>query len=70
VSHPRKVARKTFPPRIEAPITGENEHQLGQLVATLGEKKALEALDLFIRKCGWDDWQCVRNVIRRIARAK
>ena len=57
-------------PELRAPITGEIERQLKQLVAEFGEKKVLEALDPLIMKCKWNDWQCVANAIRRIARRK
>ena len=67
-SRPKRVAGKTFLPKVEGPITGEIEDQLEQLVARFGEEKLLKVLDLFIRKCKWDDWQCVRNAIWRIAR--
>ena len=55
---------------LQAPITGEIEQQLKQLVAKFGEKKVLEALGPLITNCKWNDWQCVANAIRRIARQK
>ena len=61
---------KRFPPELDAPITSEIERQLKQLVAKFGEKKVREALDPLIAKCKWNDWQCVANAIRRIARQK
>src|SRR4029079_18299233 len=61
-------SRERFPPELQAPITGELEHQLKQLVTKFGEKKVREALDPLIKKCKWNDWQCVANAIRRIAR--
>lgn len=51
-------------------MTGEIEHQLKQLVAKFSEQKVREALDPLITKCKWNDWQCVANAIRRIARQK
>jgi hypothetical protein len=61
---------KTFPLELRAPITAHVERQLKQLVAQFGEKQVLEALDPLVTKCKWNDWQCVANAIRRIAREK
>ena len=44
--------------------------QLEELVAKFGEKNVREALDPLITKCKWNDWQCVANAVRRIARQK
>jgi hypothetical protein len=55
---------------LRAPITGEIERQLKQLVVQFGEKKVLEALGPLVNRCKWNDWQCVANAIRRIARNK
>jgi hypothetical protein len=49
-------------------LTADVERQLKQLIAQFGEKKVREALDPLITKCKWNDWQCVANAIRRIAR--
>jgi hypothetical protein len=49
-------------------MTREIEDQLRKLVAKFGEQKVREALDPLITKCKWNDWQCVTNVNRRIAR--
>ena len=65
-----RTRRLDIPPELEAPITGEIERQLKQLVAQFGEKKVLEALDPLVTKCKWNDWQCVANAVRRIARQK
>ena len=46
------------------------ERQLEQLVVQFGEKKLLEALNPLVTKCKWNDWQCVANAIRRLARAR
>jgi len=66
-----KVAKRTrqlhIPPELQAPITGEIEHQLKQLVTQFGEKKVFESLDPLVTKCKWNDWQCVATAIRRIA---
>ena len=58
------------PPELRAPMTAEIEDDLKSLVARFGEKKVLEALDPLITKCKWNDWFCVANAIRRIARQK
>jgi hypothetical protein len=63
----RKV---NVPAELHAPITGEIEEDLKNLVGRFGEKKVLEALDPLITKCKWNDWQCVANAIGRIARQK
>jgi hypothetical protein len=49
-------------------MTGDIERQLKQLVAQFGEQKVLKALAPLITKCKWNDWQCVANAARRIAR--
>jgi hypothetical protein len=49
-------------------MTRQIEQQLEQLVAKFGERQVLEALDPLVTKCKWNDWQCVTNAIRRIAR--
>jgi hypothetical protein len=46
---------KRFSPELRAPITADVERQLKQLVARLGEKQVLEALDPFVTKCKWKD---------------
>ena len=51
-------------------MTAEIEHQLQKLVAEFGEQKVCEVLDPLITKCKWNDWQCVADAIRRIAREK
>ncbi|PYX98987.1 MAG: hypothetical protein DMG62_22370 [Acidobacteria bacterium] len=63
-------ASERFPLDFQAAITADVERQLKQLVAKFGEKKVREALDPLITKCKWNDWQCVANAIRRIAREK
>ena len=69
VSKRRTRTRKLgFAPELRAPITAEIEDDLTNLVARFGEKKVLEALDSLLTKCKWNDWQCVANAIRRIAR--
>jgi hypothetical protein len=51
-------------------VTRDIEDQLKELVARFGEEKVLEVLGPLITKCKWNDWQCVANAIRRIARQK
>jgi hypothetical protein len=48
----------------------EIEQQLEQLIAQFGEKHVLAALDPFVTKCKWNDWECVANAISRIGRYK
>ena len=67
-SNPRSRTKENIPRELRAPITADVERQLKQLVAQFGEKKVREALDPLITKCKWNDWQCVANAIRRIAR--
>ena len=59
-----------MPSELRAPITAEVEDDLQKLVAKFGEMKVLEALDPLVTKCKWNDWQCVANAIRGIARRK
>jgi hypothetical protein len=59
-----------FPPELHALVTRDIEDQLKELVARFGEEKVLEVLGPLITKCKWNDWQCVANAIRRIARQK
>jgi hypothetical protein len=66
----RPTRRLDIPPELQAPITGKIERQLQQLVAQFGEKEVLDALEPLVTKCKWNDWQCVANAIRRIARQK
>ncbi len=49
-------------------MTAEIEQGLQMLVARFGEKKVLERSTRVVTKCKWNDWQCVANAIRRIAR--
>ena len=63
-----RTRKVSIPPELRAPMTPEIERQLEQLVAQFGEKQVLEALDPLVTKCKWNDWQCVANAIRRIAR--
>ena len=51
-------------------MTADVERQIKDLVAKFGEKKVREALEPLVTKCKWNDWQCVANAIRRIARQK
>jgi hypothetical protein len=56
-----------IPPELQAPITGEIERKLQELVAECGEKKVMDALDPLVAKCKWNDWQCVATAIRSTA---
>jgi hypothetical protein len=51
-----------------APMTGEIERQLGQLIAKFGYKKLQDALALLVTKCAFQDWLCVANAVDRLAR--
>ena len=62
--------RAKIPSELEAPITREVERQLEQLIFKFGEKKVCDVLGPLVTQCKWNDWQCVANAIRRIARKK
>src|SRR5437763_16212502 len=64
----RRTRKVDIDPEVRAPITADIGDDLKNLVARFGEKKVLEALDPLVTKCKWNDWQCVANAIRRIAR--
>ena len=66
----RRRLKTELVPELRGPMTREIEQQLEELVSQFGEKKVLEALDPLVSKCKWNDWQCVANAIRRIARDK
>ena len=51
-------------------MTRDIERELEELVAKFDERKVRAALDPLVTKCKWNDWQCVANAIRRIAREK
>ena len=53
---------------LRAPITGEIERQLEQLVTRFGHRKVRDALTPLINKCAFQDWQCVANAVDRLAR--
>ena len=52
----------------QAPITGEIERQLEQLVTRFGHRKVRDALTPLINKCAFQDWQCVANAVDRLGR--
>ena len=58
-----KAARKRkaapLPAELLAPMTGEVEEQLRQLVQRFGVEKVRDALVPLIAKCRFSDWQCV-----------
>ena len=60
--------REKIPSELEAPITRKVERQLEQLIFKFGEKKVYDVLGPLVTQCKWNDWQCVANAIRRIAR--
>ena len=66
----RLTRKLDIDPELRVPITANIEDDLKNLVARFGEDKVLEALDPLITRCKWNDWQCVANAIRRIARQK
>jgi len=53
---------------LRAPMTGEVEEQLRQLVQRFGVEKVRDALVPLIAECKFSDWQCVANALTRIAR--
>src|SRR5262245_16316111 len=61
-----KAAR--IPAELLAPMTGEVEQQLRQLVQRFGVNKVRDALVPLIAECKFSDWQCVANAVTRIAR--
>jgi hypothetical protein len=65
-----RTRKLDIPRELRAQITSEIEEDLKNLVAKFGKKKVLEALDPLVTKCKWNDWQCVANAVRRIARQK
>jgi len=66
----RCKASERIPREPRAPMIREIEQQLEQLIAQFGEKHVLAALDPFVTKCKWNDWECVANAISRIGRYK
>jgi hypothetical protein len=65
-----RTRRLSIDPELRAPITGEIERQLQELVHQFGEKEVLAALDPLVTECKWNDWFCVANAIQRIAARK
>jgi hypothetical protein len=53
---------------LRAPITGEIEGQLEQLVTRFGYRKVRDALTPLINKCAFQDWLCVANAVDRLGR--
>ena len=53
---------------LEAPITGEIERQLEQLIRKVGYRRVRDALAPLVTKCKWNDWLCVANAVDRLAR--
>ena len=53
---------------LAAPMTGEIERQLEQLIAKFGYEKVRDALTPLMAKCAFQDWLCVANAVDRLAR--
>jgi hypothetical protein len=53
---------------LAAPMTGEIERELKQLIAKFGYKKVQDALAPLVTKCAFQDWLCVANAVDRLAR--
>jgi len=64
----RQKKRELVPAELFAPMTGEVEEQLRQLVQRFGVEKVRDALVPLIAECKFNDWQCVANAVTRIAR--
>jgi hypothetical protein len=52
---------------LAAPMTGEIERQLEQLIARFGYEKVRDALAPLMAKCSFRDWLCVANAVDRLA---
>src|SRR5436190_21047967 len=50
-----------LPAELLAPMTGEVEQQLRELVEQFGVKKVHDALVPLIAECKFSDWQCHRD---------
>jgi hypothetical protein len=57
-----------LPAELLAPMTGEVEEQLRQLVQRFGIGKVRDALIPLIAECKFSDWQCVANAVDHIAK--
>jgi len=64
----RGKKRVPIPAKLLAPMTGEAEEQLRQLIQRFGVEKVRDALVPLIAKCKFSDWQCVASAVTRIAR--
>src|SRR5689334_19640741 len=64
----RQKKREPIPAELLAPMAGEVEEQLRQLVQRFGVEKVRDALVPLIAECTFSDWQCVANAVTRIAR--
>lgn len=53
---------------LEAPMTGDIEHQLERLIRKVGYRRVRDALASLVTKCKWNDWLCVANAVDRLAR--
>jgi hypothetical protein len=64
----RQKKREPVPAELLAPMTGEVEEQLRQLIQRFGVEKVCDALVPLIAECKFSDWQCVADAVTRIAR--
>src|SRR5215468_7974560 len=64
----RGKKRVPVPAELLAPMTGEVEKQLRQLVQRFGIEKVRDALVPLIAECKFSDWQCVAEAVTGIAR--
>ncbi len=65
---PAAEEREPVPAELLAPMSGEIEEQLRQLVQRFGVEKVRDALVPLIAECKFSDWQCVAAAVTRIAR--
>jgi hypothetical protein len=63
----RNRKSQAVPDELLAPMTGQAERQLRNLVVMFGAKKVRHALAPLLSKCRDKDWLCVANAISRIA---
>jgi len=63
----RQKKREPVPAELLAPMTGEVEEQLRQLLQRFGVERVRDALVPLIAECKFSDWQCFANAVTRIA---
>jgi hypothetical protein len=59
---------RSVPSDLAAPMTGEIERQLRELIGKFGYEKVRDALAPLMAKCAFQDWLCVANAVDRLAR--